>query len=102
MSINGTIGNMAFYNGEKVVLGKSACYLNLKMNESKDFLFNVLQTSKLTAYFEKELTGSTIKNLSLTTIKNTKIYLPTLPEQTKIANFLKAVDEKNSPAHAKS
>lgn len=94
MSINGTIGNMAFYNGEKVILGKSACYLNLKLNENKEFLFNVLQTSKLKAYFEKELTGSTIKNLSLTTIKNTKIYLPAVPEQTKIANFLTAVDEK--------
>lgn len=94
MSINGTIGNMAFYNGEKVILGKSACYLNLKLNENKYFLFNVLQTSKITENFKKELTGSTIKNLSLTTIKNTKIYLPSLSEQTKIANFLTVVDEK--------
>ena len=29
VSINGTIGNVAFYNHEKVVLGKSACYFNL-------------------------------------------------------------------------
>lgn len=29
LSINGTIGNAAFYNSEKVVLGKSVCYFNL-------------------------------------------------------------------------
>jgi type I restriction enzyme S subunit len=29
VSINGTLGNVAFYNNEKVVLGKSACYFNL-------------------------------------------------------------------------
>ena len=94
ISINGTIGNLAFYNNEKVVLGKSACYLNLNQNENKYFVFNLLQTSKIKLHFDKELTGSTIKNLSLTTIKNTKAYFPSLPEQTKIANFLTAVDEK--------
>ena len=30
ISINGTLGKMAFYKGEKVMLGKSACYCNLK------------------------------------------------------------------------
>ena len=29
VSINGTIGNVALYDGEKVVLGKSACYFNV-------------------------------------------------------------------------
>jgi type I restriction enzyme S subunit len=66
----------------------------LNQNENKYFVFNLLQTSKIKLHFDKELTGSTIKNLSLTTIKNTKAYFPTLPEQTKIANFLTAVDDK--------
>ena len=29
MSINGTIGNLAFYNNENIILGKSACYINI-------------------------------------------------------------------------
>jgi type I restriction enzyme S subunit len=29
VSINGTLGNVAFYNEEPVMLGKSACYFNL-------------------------------------------------------------------------
>lgn len=94
ISINGTIGNLAFFNNEKVVLGKSACYINLKKSENKHFVFNLLQTSNITSHFDKELTGSTIKNLSLTTIKNTKAFFPSYQEQTKIANFLTAVDEK--------
>lgn len=94
MSINGTIGNLAFFNNEPVVLGKSACYINLKADENKHFVFNLLQTSNIKSYFDKELTGSTIKNLSLTTIKNTSAYFPCHEEQTKIANFLTAVDEK--------
>ena len=28
MSINGTIGNVAYYNQERVLLGKSVCYIN--------------------------------------------------------------------------
>lgn len=94
ISINGTIGNLAFFNDEKVVLGKSACYINLKKNENKHYVFNLFQTANLTSHFDKELTGSTIKNLSLTTIKNTKAFFPSFQEQTKIANFLTAVDEK--------
>ena len=35
ISINGTIGNLALYNNEPVMLGKSACYINpQKRNDS--------------------------------------------------------------------
>ena len=94
ISINGTIGNLALYNNEKIVLGKSACYINLKPEENKYFLFSLLQTTNIKNHFAKELTGSTIKNLSLTTIKNAQAFFPSFEEQTKIANFLTAIDEK--------
>lgn len=94
MSINGTIGNIAFYRGEKILLGKSACYINLKLNENKFFVFYLLQTSIIQRKFLKELTGTTIKNLSLATIKNTKTFFPTSQEQEKIAQFLTSIDHK--------
>lgn len=95
ISINGTIGNLAFYNGEKILLGKSACYINLNLEINKNLIYNQLQTSKIQNYFISELTGSTIKNLSLKTIKETKLFLPTnKTEQQKIAGFLSAVDTK--------
>jgi len=94
LSINGTIGNLAFYQNEKIVLGKSACYINLELLESKYYVYYYLQNSKTLRYFHSELTGTTIKNLSLKTIKNLKIPTPSLPEQQKIATFLSAVDKK--------
>jgi type I restriction enzyme, S subunit len=47
ISINGTIGNLAFYNDEKIVLGKSACYIDLKIEENKFFVFYLFQTSSI-------------------------------------------------------
>lgn len=94
LSINGTIGNLAYYNAEKVILGKSACYINLPNEFSKPFIFNILQNHKIQRYFSSEVTGSTIMNLSLATIKSTKINLPTLPEQQKIAAFLTTIDTR--------
>ena len=95
MSINGTIGNIAFYNNEKAMLGKSACYININDNKTnKYFISNQVSSTKIQYYYISELTGSTIKNLSLKTIKNTPINLPSKQEQEKIASFLNQVDTK--------
>ncbi len=94
LSINGTIGSLALYNKEKVVLGKSACYLNVSSAADRLFVFNLLQTAGVKNHFFSELTGSTIKNLSLSTIRNARVHIPRLPEQQKIAAFLSAVDRK--------
>ena len=94
MSINGTIGNVALYNNEPIMLGKSACYINSKDNVDKKFLFYYLQYPKTQSYFEAELTGTTIKNLSLQSIRKTKICIPTIEEQHKISHFLQKIDER--------
>lgn len=94
LSINGTIGNIAEYNNEKVILGKSACYINVhKTKADKTFIIYFIQTDLIKKYFELELTGSTIKNLSLKTIKEAIIKIPYNPkEQQKIANTLSSLD----------
>lgn len=94
MSINGTIGNLAYYNNEKVFLGKSVAYIKVSDEIKKQYLFQVLQTNSIQKYYTLSLTGTTIKNLGLEAIRNTKIKLPSLPEQTKIADFLSTVDDK--------
>lgn len=95
LSINGTIGNLSFFNDEKVVLGKSACFINIDETlVNKFFVNDVLKTDYIQNFFYSEVTGSTIKNLSLSTIKNTKLFIPSKLEQEKIASFLTAVDTK--------
>lgn len=93
MSINGTIGSLAFYRGESVVLGKSACYINVKKNADLEFVYYALSGRRVQRFYESELTGSTIRNLSLKSIKNTKVHLPPLPEQKAIADLLSTWDE---------
>jgi type I restriction enzyme, S subunit len=92
MSINGTIGNLAMYRDEPVILGKSAAYIRIKKGVCKNFLFHVLASDKTQRYFESELTGTTIKNLSLRTIRSTPILLPNLSEQRRIAEILATWD----------
>ncbi len=94
LSINGTIGNIAYYDNEPVLLGKSVAYINVSKNYCREWLYFALQGNSVLKYFEQELTGTTIKNLSLKTIRNTVIYLPNFNEQKKIADFLSSVDEK--------
>ena len=92
MSINGTIGNLAWYNNERVMLGKSAAYLTVS-NFDKKFIFSYLQTSTIKNYFLNNLTGTTIKNLGLKTIRDTTLFVPTLEEQQKIGSLFKQLDD---------
>jgi type I restriction enzyme S subunit len=92
LSINGTIGNLAFYNNEMVVLGKSACYITPSQKLNNVFLYYSLQSPRINDYFISELTGSTIKNLSLKSIRETAIHLPSEIEQQKIASCLSSLD----------
>ncbi|QOP46052.1 restriction endonuclease subunit S [Sulfurimonas paralvinellae] len=94
LSINGTIGSLAYFNNEKVMLGKSIAYMNVNDRILKQFLFYTLKSSTILRYFLLELTGTTIRNLSLKTLRNTKIPLPPLEEQKQIAEILSTADEK--------
>ena len=94
MSINGTIGNLAFYQGEDVVFGKSVAFMSVNENELDPlFLYYLLQTNKIKTFYERELTGSTISNLSLKTIRSTPVPLPSLAVQKSISQKVKKLFE---------
>ena len=92
LSINGTIGNVAIYNNENVILGKSAAYIKLNQYVDVKYIYYQLQSNKVYDYYNKELTGSTIKNLSLKSIRNLSIPIPPLQEQKTIAKVLSDID----------
>jgi type I restriction enzyme S subunit len=93
LSINGTIGNLASYNGEQVVLGKSAAYINVSKSVSRTFISYCLKNRPTLLFFENELTGTTIRNLSLQSLRNTPVPVPpTIEEQHAIAGALSDMD----------
>ena len=94
VSINGTIGNIAFYNGENVFLGKSACYINLNETVDKYFVRYVLASRFFQDYISNLATGSTIKNVSLKLMRDFPFRLPPYEIQVSSASSLRALDDK--------
>ena len=84
LSINGTIGNVAFYDGEHVILGKSACYFNLLSDVSKEYVRLVLETDYFAKYAVSVATGTTIKNVPLAGMRNLLVPIPPTAEQAEI------------------
>lgn len=94
LSINGTIGNIARYNGEKIILGKSACYINIKQQFNVDFIKYIFNSEEFQRYLTVGANGTTIKNVPLSAIRNCEIKIPNIENQNKIANILGKLDNK--------
>ena len=94
-SIDGTIGNIALYRGEKCILGKGACYLNPNPALlDRMYLYYELQASRFKSYIDKMSTGSTIKHISLKTMRNYEMRVPSINIQQQIVSILKSLDDK--------
>lgn len=96
VSINGTIGKVAFYNNEKIILGKSACYFNLLGCINKVYVKCIIETEYFSEYAKKVATGTTIKNVPLAGMKNFLIPLPSLSEQSRIVHRINELKTKVS------
>lgn len=99
LSINGTIGNLGIYNGEKCMLGKSACYINPSQNVYSKFLYYNLLNVDFQNYLELIATGTTIPNVPLKGLREYTLNLPPLPEQHAIAEVLSSLDDKIDLLH---
>ena len=86
VSINGTLGNIAFYNNELIVLGKSACYINLLDGISKEYIATILRCQYFLNYCRDTATGSTIKNVPLAAMRSLFIPIPSYQEQLRIVD----------------
>jgi type I restriction enzyme S subunit len=105
VSINGTLGNVAFYNKEKIILGKSACYFNIKDEVDKHYIKFILSSPYFLKYAHKEATGATIKNVSLKSMREFPIPIPDIKTQIqiviKLENILKDTKRLESIYHQK-
>ncbi len=84
ISINGTIGNIAYYNNERIILGKSACYVALFPGIYRNYLRILFESKFFFDYAFREATQTTIKNVSLKAIRMLPVPLPPLAEQKRI------------------
>ena len=82
-----------FYDG--ALLNQRVAKIQTKENDL-DFIYSLLQKSKTVEELDNSIAGTDPPNLSLNDIKEIKLAFPSKREQTKIASFLSAVDEKIS------
>jgi len=94
LSINGTLGRIAFYNCEQVMLGKSACYCNLRDEVNRIFVYNIMKTDAFARYLEDNATKSTIKNVGLKAIREYRLIMPPIPLQNQFSSFVERVDKQ--------
>ncbi len=88
ISINGTLGNIAYYNEEKIILGKSACYFNLMSEIKKYYIGYYIKSSYFFKYAVDAASETTIKNVSLKSMRLLPLPFPPLSEQQAIVSKL--------------
>lgn len=99
ISITAELGKIGWIppNFGKAYINQHTALIRLnKAQGNTKFVAFLLSTAKLNRQINKLNDAGAKAGLNLPTIKSIKIKLPTLPEQTKIANFLTAIDEKIS------
>ena len=93
ISINGTLGKLAFYNGESVALGKSACYCNLRDEISRRFIYGIMESDAFADFMEEVSTKSTIKNVGLKAMREFKVIRPPAKLQNQFGAFVEHKDK---------
>ena len=99
LTTRGTVGNIAYYN-------ESVLFKNLRINSGmviirnennqidNCYLFRYFNSNQIKNEIIKISFGSAQPQLTVAEIYKFKIKYPSLPEQTKIANFLTVIDDK--------
>src|SRR5690606_39079262 len=95
LGINGTIGNVALYQNEQCILGKSAAYINVKSEFDKQFIRYVLTNEHFQRFIRTNASGTTIKNVGLGLLREYEFQAPKdIEEQREIAQILSSLDDK--------
>lgn len=83
------VGRIFYCKGKSSVLGTMEI-IKPKIHLNTYFMFCLLENIDFTKY----ITGSTIPHIYFKDYKNEECVIPSIEEQTKIANFLSALDDK--------
>jgi type I restriction enzyme S subunit len=83
-----------FYFGREGNFVASTGYAQLRANENPKFLFQYLHYQNFVDKVIERCTGSNYPAINSSDLANIELKITSLPEQTRIADFLSAVDEK--------
>ncbi|EOG6905483.1 restriction endonuclease subunit S [Flavobacterium psychrophilum] len=75
-------------------VNQHVCIIRLNLENNSNYIQSILASDNGQTRLKNLSTGSGREGLNFQSIKNFEVYLPSLQEQTKIANFLSLVDEK--------
>ena len=97
LTTRGTVGNFAYFNEyikfNDIRINSGMVILRCKEKVDSLFLYKLSSSHKISDYIKKISFGSAQPQLTVKEIKKIKIQTPCRQEQTKIANFLSAIDE---------
>jgi type I restriction enzyme S subunit len=85
--------NNLFFNKDGDYVASTG-YAQIRTKNDRQFLFQFLHTEKFVAEVMLRCTGTSYPAINSVALSEIGISFPSLPEQTKIATFLTAVDEK--------
>ena len=88
------VGRTLLCDAQSTVLG-TLDIIKAKINANLYFIYTLLNNIDFTKY----ITGSTIPHIYFKDYSKEKIKIPCIKEQTKIANFLSAIDKKIELVH---
>lgn len=71
-----------------VVLGRGVASI-----QGNDFIFYLLSKMDINKYWKKYAAGSTFESINSNDIKNTRVHVPNLSEQNRIANLFLRLDD---------
>jgi type I restriction enzyme, S subunit len=91
---DGTLGRLAVAGNELFCINQSVAVMRPITTAISQFLYQLLSTPKYQSTMLRNAGGSTIKHIYITVVDKMEIAIPSLPEQTKIADFLTAVDRR--------
>ena len=99
VTTRGTVGNIAYFDEsvpyEHMRINSGMVIIRIESDSiSSNYLYQYFYSPILIKIIDNIAFGSAQPQLTVKEINKIKFSIPTLPEQTKIANFLTAVDDK--------
>lgn len=97
-AIAGSIGKCGIVSADVLPANTNQAFaiIRLNDNENTEYVFQVLTSIRMGKYILDNISVGAQPNLNLEQMNNFSVPYPSVQEQTKIANFLTAIDDKIS------